>query len=118
MPRRKSNPIDYKYWIGIGITLISWIVLATTFYVTTKSTLDQHTAQFKEYGVALEKIATALKSESDAREKIRHEYLTDARKTSDGIAELNKQIAVTVTRYDMMLTALNKMQEQFERQRK
>lgn len=112
-PRKKaSSPLDYKFWIGMMASpLIAVIVALTAFYFTTKNTLDQHNQLFVDTKTAMKDIAAAIKAETEAREKIRNEYLTDMRRTSDGIAELAKLTAVNGTKYDMILDRLNQDRE-------
>jgi hypothetical protein len=90
-PRRKSsNWFEYKITPATIITIVGWIVIGTAFYTTTNSTLASHEK-------ALEKVGSALSHESTEREKVRTEFLTNSSKTAEGIAELNKQIAVLST---------------------
>lgn len=104
--------------VGNAINFAAIVVACTGFYFNTNSTLADHSKAIdrieKLIAVHEAELRRVEKSDMGERDKTRAEFLTRAEKTSDGIAELNKRMAVAETKYDAIRDELVKIGRQLE----
>jgi hypothetical protein len=88
------------------------------FYFTTSATLSSHAKAIDVQAKAMtEVIADIRRLDREAaleRDKTRVEMVQRAERTADGIAELNKRMAVAETKYDAIKDELIKIGRQLE----
>lgn len=99
---------SFKITPATIITLVGWIILGTTFYVTTNSTLTQHEK-------ALTAVKDSLEKSNSAREKLGADFLMYTQRTAEGVAQLNKEMALSTSKYETLAKTLDKLGDQIDR---
>lgn len=109
MPRKHKTVGDWlvnQFWNTSLPWLLGLFFIGCGFYWTTTSTLENHTQTLRQLEQTINKNASL---ESEAREKVRTDFLADSKSTAQGIAELNRQTAVMSTTLVGVEKALDKI---------
>lgn len=98
MAKRPSNSMSRWLKNQMWNTSLPWllgcVVAGVVFYVDTSRTQDSHSKTLER----LERAVSSTKTEESVeRGKIRDEFMKNSKDLANGIAELNKQTAVTAT---------------------